>query len=530
MTAFAIDIVVRASALLTAAAVIDLVLRRRASAATRHLLWTLAVVALLALPIASSGLPAWLVPIPIARHRSRRPSPPPSPLRKRRPRPAWPRVRCRPDRRLRRFQDGNPRRRPDARVRRAVAPVAAPRRAVRRLRGRRVAAARAPRGRAVRAPPVDARVARGDGSRVAASARRCVGVQLASRTGTAATDRPDVMPLTFGTLAPVVVLPASADEWTEDRRRAVLLHELAHIVRARLPDPAAHCVCVRALLAASRSVVRGAPSPRGARAGVRRPRHRGGRSRARLRGPSARDRARVPCGPRAGDRAGMARARELERRLLAILDDARNRASVGRGRRVGRCRCGDPRLRTDGRPPRGARPCRSATGAASHRPRPRRRNSPARGKSIRPTVPDRSSSRFAEAARRTAARCRWPSSNGWPARRCPRRRRCTSPSAASRGRSRSTARAATARARARSASNRARRLRRSWRSVASASRRQKTSSISRSRMSAPRTSMRCRPPATGRRRPYARPRRAARRRPRVPPRHERAGVPFRHDR
>jgi len=42
----------------------------------------------------------------------------------------------------------------------------------------------------------------------------------------------DVMPLTFGTLAPVVVLPASADEWTEDRRRAVLLHELAHTVRA----------------------------------------------------------------------------------------------------------------------------------------------------------------------------------------------------------------------------------------------------------------------------------------------------------
>ena len=67
MTAFAIDIVVRASALLTAAALIDLFLRRRASAATRHLLWTLAVVALLALPIASSELPAWLVRIPIAR-------------------------------------------------------------------------------------------------------------------------------------------------------------------------------------------------------------------------------------------------------------------------------------------------------------------------------------------------------------------------------------------------------------------------------------------------------------------------------
>ena len=32
-------------------------------------------------------------------------------------------------------------------------------------------------------------------------------------------------------LAPVVVLPASADEWTEDRRRAVLLHELSHVAQ-----------------------------------------------------------------------------------------------------------------------------------------------------------------------------------------------------------------------------------------------------------------------------------------------------------
>lgn len=32
-------------------------------------------------------------------------------------------------------------------------------------------------------------------------------------------------------LAPTVVLPASADEWTDDRRRAVLFHELAHVKR-----------------------------------------------------------------------------------------------------------------------------------------------------------------------------------------------------------------------------------------------------------------------------------------------------------
>jgi beta-lactamase regulating signal transducer with metallopeptidase domain len=40
-----------------------------------------------------------------------------------------------------------------------------------------------------------------------------------------------VMPATWGIVRPVVVLPAGADEWDEDRRRVVLLHEFAHIKR-----------------------------------------------------------------------------------------------------------------------------------------------------------------------------------------------------------------------------------------------------------------------------------------------------------
>jgi len=43
--------------------------------------------------------------------------------------------------------------------------------------------------------------------------------------------RVELMPMTTGALASSIVVPAGADAWDTDRRRAVLLHEVAHIAR-----------------------------------------------------------------------------------------------------------------------------------------------------------------------------------------------------------------------------------------------------------------------------------------------------------
>lgn len=42
------------------------------------------------------------------------------------------------------------------------------------------------------------------------------------------------MPLTFGLMRPAILIPADAAEWTAERRRVVLLHELAHVRRGDL--------------------------------------------------------------------------------------------------------------------------------------------------------------------------------------------------------------------------------------------------------------------------------------------------------
>jgi TonB family protein len=42
---------------------------------------------------------------------------------------------------------------------------------------------------------------------------------------------PDAMPVTWGSLRPTILLPSGASDWSQERRRIVLSHELAHIAR-----------------------------------------------------------------------------------------------------------------------------------------------------------------------------------------------------------------------------------------------------------------------------------------------------------
>src|SRR5262245_65981375 len=65
MIALFTAIVLKGSILMAAAALL-VALMYRASAATRHFVWTLAVAGLLGLPILSAGLPTWTVAVPIA--------------------------------------------------------------------------------------------------------------------------------------------------------------------------------------------------------------------------------------------------------------------------------------------------------------------------------------------------------------------------------------------------------------------------------------------------------------------------------
>ena len=112
------------------------------------------------------------------------------------------------------------------------------------------------------------------------------------------------MPMAFGIGTPPILIPAVADTWSEDRRRAVLLHELAHVARHDCLTQLMAAVGLRRLLDSSRRVVGRAAPARRARARLRRSRGASRRPRSRI--------CRAPAGARLHARR-LSRARACRR-------------------------------------------------------------------------------------------------------------------------------------------------------------------------------------------------------------------------
>ena len=206
-----LSIMLKASLLLAAVAVVDALFRRRLSAASRYWLWTLTMTGLLLLPVVSLALPAW----PLIRVAA--PAVDAAPIA-----PAL-----------------------DAAV---VGTAAGP-----------VSAASAPARDAAPMPWSVVLLAGYVGGVSILLARLAIGHRSMHRLTRRATDVQDpawtrllresqeqlrlprrvrllrsadeTMPMAVGVWRAAIVIPPVADTWSEDRRRAVLLHELAHVAR-----------------------------------------------------------------------------------------------------------------------------------------------------------------------------------------------------------------------------------------------------------------------------------------------------------
>ncbi|MEO5823297.1 MAG: M56 family metallopeptidase, partial [Vicinamibacteraceae bacterium] len=310
----------KATAILAAAALLQRLWHGRTSAATRHLTWTLVVASLLVLPFAGRVAPRWSVMVagPAAQDTALA---------------AAPAIDHRSD---------------TERVAAAavldVAPFTTPRHEATIAGAPRVSAWMAALGiyvvgftavllslalhhwRTRRLAARAAEVRDGPWIELVADASAELGVRRPVRL---LRSRDVVLPMTFGTWAPAIVIPATADLWSDDRRRAVLLHELAHVARydcltqtvaliacaAYWPHPAVWWVArqlrlERELACDDRVLAAGAE--------------------ARAYASHLLEIAYSLGGRRAPVLAlSMARPSQLEGRLLAALDAARNRRSPG---------------------------------------------------------------------------------------------------------------------------------------------------------------------------------------------------------
>jgi beta-lactamase regulating signal transducer with metallopeptidase domain len=194
----------------------------RSSAATRHMVWCMGVAGVLALPVISALVPAWRVPVlpaPVSLAAPTAAAPAPAAVVENQPAsPALPSVQ-------------SP----------ALTGVASRTAAAARWTPAEIAGALALGGIGVGILWLlvgfwgvarigrSAEVVRDAGwLRTAQDAAERLGLR---RPVLLLRSRGTSMPATWGLLWPSVVLPAAAEEWTDDRRQAVLAHELAHVKR-----------------------------------------------------------------------------------------------------------------------------------------------------------------------------------------------------------------------------------------------------------------------------------------------------------
>ncbi len=217
----ALDVAMKTALILGAAALADGVLCRRASAAVRHLVWTMAIGSVLLLPPLTLLLPSWGIAIgpgpavnavaeaPAVPDRVHAPS---APAQSRaaatlvvEPTPELPRA--------------------GAVVRSVPAAIVAVyligllamlfHAALQHYRVRRLLR----------------RAAAVDDPEWARALRECAAVMGVCRPVRLMRSAVCSMPMTVCTRRPAIVVPVTADTWPENRRRAVLLHELAHVAR-----------------------------------------------------------------------------------------------------------------------------------------------------------------------------------------------------------------------------------------------------------------------------------------------------------
>ena len=233
------SLIVRATALVGVAAIVQLLFIRRASAAARHLVWMSVLVCLLLLPIAARILPTWPLAVPVVSLAGS--NQPPLQLR-------WSAEAQDPALRVAASRVTPPSTSVALPEPTAVLPPAsvASLAATRRLLGDRrsllsVAAAIyalgvvsllmfwcAQRWQLRRFIGHSTVINDREWMDAFSECARAIGV---SRSVRLLKSRERNVPLASGTRRPAIVVPFIAETWDEDRRRAVLLHELAHVAR-----------------------------------------------------------------------------------------------------------------------------------------------------------------------------------------------------------------------------------------------------------------------------------------------------------